>query len=344
MRTAPLRAAIGTFAVASCVAVSSAGQTTATADALFKEGLKQMKAKRYDEGCPKIAESQKLEPRPGTLFTLAECWRKGERIATALALYEEYLREFDRMPADAKGKQRGRDKIAKKWREQIDKDVPRLTIMLPEDAPEGTVVKMDGAELGAPSLGIGLPVDPGERVLTTQAPGGELNEQRVTIAKKEGKSIELVVKPAPAEPEAEAEPVASPPPPAPDPTPAPDDAPQDDGGSSLPGNKTLGYIAGGVGLVGAVVGTIAGAVVFGKKGTINDHCGIGGDETACDREGKEAADSAQTFGLISTIGFGAAIVGFGAGTVLVLTASDPEADAAGVPMPRRGYVGLHGRF
>ena len=62
------------------------------AEVLFEDGVRLMKAGQFDEACPKIAESQRLEPRPGTLFTLAECLANDGKIATALARYEEYLR------------------------------------------------------------------------------------------------------------------------------------------------------------------------------------------------------------------------------------------------------------
>ena len=37
------------------------------ADALFKEGRALLDAKKFDEACPKLAESQRLDPGAGTL-------------------------------------------------------------------------------------------------------------------------------------------------------------------------------------------------------------------------------------------------------------------------------------
>ena len=65
-----------------------------------------MLAGRYDTGCPELAESYRLDPAPGTLFTLAECERKGGNIATALARYDDYLQLFNRMSPDEQAHQR----------------------------------------------------------------------------------------------------------------------------------------------------------------------------------------------------------------------------------------------
>ena len=46
------------------------------------------------------------------------------------------------------------------------------------------------------------------------------------------------------------------------------------------------------------------------------------DSTACNAKGKSAADDAKVLALISTVSFGVGVVGLGAGTVLLLGASD----------------------
>src|SRR5690349_1860666 len=64
---------------------------------LFNQGLEAMRARRFEEGCPKLEQSYQLKPRPGTLFTLAECEAQRGRIATAVRRYEEYLKAFESM-------------------------------------------------------------------------------------------------------------------------------------------------------------------------------------------------------------------------------------------------------
>src|SRR3954465_13628820 len=63
----------------------------AAAEALFNRGKADMDAGRYEAGCKAIAESQRLDPRPGGLFTLAVCETQGGRIASAMTHYGDYL-------------------------------------------------------------------------------------------------------------------------------------------------------------------------------------------------------------------------------------------------------------
>jgi hypothetical protein len=77
-------------------------QDIAAAEALFDKGVADMKAGRYETGCKAIAESQRIDPRPGTLFTLATCEAQWGRIATAVSRYGDYLAVYERLPDDKK--------------------------------------------------------------------------------------------------------------------------------------------------------------------------------------------------------------------------------------------------
>src|ERR1700733_10594176 len=74
------------------------------AQAAFERGLAQMEAGRFDLGCPAVEESYKLDPRPGTLFTLAECEAKRGHLATAVRRYDDYLSLWSALPPDKKQK------------------------------------------------------------------------------------------------------------------------------------------------------------------------------------------------------------------------------------------------
>jgi hypothetical protein len=73
---------------------------------------------------------------------------------------------------------------------------------------------------------------------------------------------------------------------------------------------------------GIVAGSVTGAMVLGKKGTVSDNC-VG---AACSAEGKSAADSGKSLATASTVCFGVGLAGAAAAVVLLVT--EPKADAA----------------
>ncbi|WP_437840006.1 tetratricopeptide repeat protein [Sorangium sp. So ce1153] len=319
-----LACGLGAMTLAARAAPARA-QDVAAAEALFNRGLAEMQAGRYESGCPALSESYRLDPRPGTLFTVAECEARRGRVATAATRYGDYLALYARLTPDAQAKQKGRNKIATQRKAALTPDIPELTLSLPEGAPPGTVVKRDELELGAPMLGVPLPTDPGDHVVTTQAPGGPLTEARISIAKGEKKQITLEVKAAPPEtPAAAAPPGAQPPPVTPPPPPATDTARR---GSW---QTTTAFVVGGVGIAGLALGGVMGGLALSKKATVDDNC----DGTICNHEGKLAADSSRTFALVSTIGVGVGVVGVGAALVLLLAAPSPPASSASASLPR----------
>src|SRR5262249_24412526 len=53
------------------------------ADRLFKEAEVLARAGRYAEACPKLEESERLDPGIGTQFNLADCYERTGRVAHA---------------------------------------------------------------------------------------------------------------------------------------------------------------------------------------------------------------------------------------------------------------------
>lgn len=152
-----------------------------------------MEAGQYQTDCKAIAESQRLDPRSGTLFTLARCERLWGHVATAVTHYRDYLWLFERMTESEQARQNElhRPEEARAQRDLLSAEVPELMRSLPPDAPIGTMVKRDDVVVSSAMLGVALPLDPGEHVVSTQAPGGPVWEQRFTIALKEKKQMGL---------------------------------------------------------------------------------------------------------------------------------------------------------
>jgi hypothetical protein len=165
----------------------------AGSEALFNRGVERMEVGDFAKGCPALVESYGIDPRPGTLFTLAECEAKWGHIATAYALYGDYLKLLETLPPDKKARQvqAGRDKDSRAQRAVLGPQVPELTIVLGPGVPRGAVVKCDQMKLADSSLGVALPVDPGRRVVTLEVPGRPLVEQRVRVLPGEKKQVVL---------------------------------------------------------------------------------------------------------------------------------------------------------
>lgn len=307
------------------IASQAGAQAVALAESHFNRGLADMLAGRYETGCPALAESHRLDPRPGRLFTLAECEAKWGRIAVAVARYNDYLALYARLPASEQALQAERKRIAQEQRDALAPLVPQLTLILPPDAPPGTIVQRDGITLQQPSLGVALPVDPGEHVVTTQAPSGPVTEIRFTIERSESKTIELEVKPPPppedprsATLSATAQPAAM----APLATRPTAPVLPDDRGS---GRRALVYVTGGLGAAGLIAGAVTGGLALNASSVADDHCvDVRPGVASCDDSGKDAGDRAKTLGLVSTIGFGAGAALAGTAVLLLLTEPSPR--------------------
>jgi hypothetical protein len=331
------------------IATPALGQDVEAATTLFNRGLSDMEAGWYTTACPALAESQRLDPRAGRLFTLSQCEVRWGRVATAVTRLGEYLQLYEHLPPDQKTKQEERSKVAKEQLSKLTPEVPELTLSLPPGAPAGTLVKRDDAVVADAAFGVSLPVDPGEHVVSTQAPGGTVWELRFAIARGEKKPLLLEVKAVrPAPPPAV---LAATPDPAKQSTPPPETK------AGPSGRRVAVYAVGGLGIAGFVLGGVMGGLALGKKSTIESHCGsaVNMAPTLCDQVGVDAGKSIKPLGLVSTIGFASGLVGVTAVVVLLVTepsAAKPTTNARGWWIspevisldPRGGTLGVYGSF
>ncbi|MBW2458566.1 MAG: tetratricopeptide repeat protein [Deltaproteobacteria bacterium] len=267
------------------------------AGALFDRGLQAMLAGDYESGCPDLQKSYALEPLAGVMFTLAECYAKWGKLAAALEYYREYIDLVAALPPDKQARQAERKQVANDQYAALEPQVPTLTLVMPKDAPAGLVVELDGEALGPDGLSKALRLDPGMHQVVVRAPSGEARTYDEDLAA--GARRVLTLEP-------------------------PD---SDSGQTARPGGDgswgpmhTAAVVAGGVGVVGLVVGLITGGMAMGEAGTIDDNC----VDTQCNQTGLDAADSGQTLAAVSTAGFVIGGIGLAAGTVLWLVAPDSE--------------------
>lgn len=147
-------------------ALAASPQEQQLAQALFDEARALMDAKRYGDACPKLAESQRLDPGGGTLLNLAICHEKEGRLATARNDFDEAL------ALAIKDGRKDRQKIAHERIAAIEGAIPRVSIVVtgPSDI-EGLEVKLDGLVLRRVAWGVATRVDPGSHVVEATATG-----------------------------------------------------------------------------------------------------------------------------------------------------------------------------
>jgi len=305
----------------------------AAAQALFDQAQALMTQQRWSEACPKLEESQRLDPGGGTLLHLAACREHEGKTATAWAVYQDAL---------ASAKRDGRKDRAKIAQGRIDALSPRLRRLRVKVAPNdkklaGFRVLRDETPIGAALWGDPFPVDPGPHTITATADGYKTWSTTIDVPERGGETTVEI-------PELDADPGAGTgeAPPKPEEPPSRrrvEDATRGDV------QRTVGLALGGVGVAGVVVGGVFGALALSRTQTADDNC-TGPQKDRCNAAGVEAGNESASFGNISTLAFiagGAFAVG---GAVLYFTAPEHGPSARVVPLAAPGAVGLSfaGRF
>lgn len=327
--------------------VAHAAADPAAAEQLYDEAKKLIGSGHYADACPKLEQSQKLDPGMGTQFHLADCWQHVGRTASAWAQFREVASE-----ARAAG-QTARARVAKDRADALEPFLTKLVIApgVTSTIP-GLAVRRDGTEVPRESWGSPIPVDPGNHEVSASAPDKQ-SWQTSVDAEGQGKvvtvdvpmladvapppppPVAVVPTPAPAPAPALAPPPA--PPPAIAQQSAPITTPRTDRGtvgvtSAMPGSeepvlqnrggtqRAVGWIFVGAGLAGVGIGAYFGTRWIEDHETANLHCPNG----ACDSIGIANNDAATTQARYLLASGGGGIVALVLGTVLVATAPSPR--------------------
>jgi hypothetical protein len=306
---------------------------SSAAAARLAEGRRLMSAGNFTEACPKIAESQSLAPSPLTAMTLAGCYQKAGKLATAYATY--------RAAADS-ASSANKKKIALTAKHLSDALEPKLShLTIKVQGGSDVTVQCDGEAVQESDLGTPVPRDGGGHDIEASAPGKKTWKKHVELAES-GQALEVDV------PRLEAD--------APEPAASSDASGASDketsastdassqGRSAGATQRIVGIAVGGLGIAAAALGTYAG---LHANSTYKDALGAcGGTPTCTSANGLSLRSSASTWATVSTASFiigGAAIAG---GAVLYFTAPhDHGAQAPTVGVAPAGTgVSLVGQF
>jgi hypothetical protein len=320
----------------------------AAAQALFDEARALVRAQRFSEACPKLAESQRLDPGIGTQFHLADCYERQGKLASAWANFLEVVSQ-----ARASG-QSEREKLATRRAAKLEPRLSKLRIVVPAlNQIAGLNIQRDGIPVGAAQWDTSLPVDPGEYEIIAAAPERRSFVKKVrveagTVATLEIPELEATAPSAPAlAPVRPAKPATRRA--APHATRSVRKPASDDRGTGETSSGSNGWVIalGTTGLVGVGAGTALGLMARSKYEESKDHC-ASSNENLCSAKGVDRRDDAFVLGNASTVGFiigGVALAGAG---VLWLTSGSAKPSQARVRDVRvgvtRGAVILRGQF
>jgi tetratricopeptide (TPR) repeat protein len=145
------------FTLLACRDARAAGADDAAAQVLFDEARRLSGEGRFAEACDKFAESQRLDPQPGTQLNLADCYEKIGRTASAWAGFVQVAE------LAAKLEQTQRQHEAERRAKLLKSKLSTLAVEV-ADPVEGTVVRrlsaVGNSEIGAAQWGMAIPVDP----------------------------------------------------------------------------------------------------------------------------------------------------------------------------------------
>jgi hypothetical protein len=246
-------------------------------------------------------ESIKLDPtKLQTMVELAELEEQLGKPDQA-KIHWAMARDKAAQAGAANTKKRAEERLA-----ALEQSTAHLTLQLAADTPADAQILLDGAPVDRGALGAALTPNPGDHVVTVKAPGRDDATFPVKLAPGDNQTLAIA-----------AAPKAAPPPPPPPPPPVVTQKPPADEGVSLSTEsghtrRTLGLIAGGVGVVALGTGAVFWSVGWRDRG----HLGPDSDRNI-------------TIGQIGVVG-GAVLLT--AGVVLYLTAPSGDGKTAKLPV------------
>jgi hypothetical protein len=324
------RFAVTAFALAMGVgplARADAQPAAGAAELLDAEATSLMQQHRYAEACPKLAQSDRLHPGTGVLLRLGLCYELSGKTASAWSTFRE---------AAGRARHAGDEAVAQLATKRAGALEPRLikvTLQLaPGLEPAGVTVRCDGITLDRSAIGAPIPLDPGNHTVEASMPGRPPFRRTLVVA--EGDAPATLAVDLGAAPASSAAAVTGP-----------------DGSDAAPRGstqRTMALVAGGVGVVGIVVGTIFGALAMSNWNRARSECTSG--FSGCSPDALSLEPVVKSDALWSTVGFAVGAAGFVGGAVLWWTAPrTARAESSGyIVAPavdgHRFGVDLEGRF
>ena len=270
------------------------------ARANFQRAIELEQAGNYTTALETFRDVGQVRMTPQVRFHIATCEEKLGRLVTALGGYQLAFADADSVGDDFKG--------------EVERAVTRLQASIPKliinrgAGAEAAEIELDGVALGASSVGVAVPLDPGPHSVNAKAPDSQPFSQTVTIAENEQKDVEVVLIPIPPEQRANFGP---------------------GGPAEKPRSRVIPYVIGGVG----VASLIGSGVLFGlRQSTLSDlesKCGAG--RQSCPSNSRGEVSNLSLYNTTAQIALGVGVVGVGTAVgILLWQRKHPTTTATGM--------------
>lgn len=257
--------------VAAFVVAAPVTANAQDADKLFKEARRLVEAGDYAHACPMFADSERLEPAPGTLLNLADCEKNVGQLISA--------QEHYRLAASGFPKNDPRRAFCAKKADDLEPRIAHMTLRLAPGSPKDTVVKRNDAVVA--DLGKSERVDPGAMAIIVSAPGHV--DRPYPLALKDGDTIDLTLQVGAVQPERVEVVVTAPP-------------THEASASPL---RPIGIAVASIGLVSLATGVITGVMAIDRASTVTAHCNTT-TNVCIDQTGYDAAQDGRVLSPLST--------------------------------------------
>jgi hypothetical protein len=272
---------------------------------LFDEAKALMDKSNFPEACPKLAESEGLDPQVGTLLNLAVCYELTHMTASACATWRDAA-----AAAGARG-QAERAELGRERAERACSQAPQIVVNVTPQAGEATIaVTLANAALPREQWGVPTKLDPGEYEVRATESGHQPWSARFVVDEAHAPVVTV---------------------PALTPLPAPASTPAE--GPAAPTRSralvTAAWVSAGIGVAAVGVGVGFGVAAMNSVDASNESGRCVGNN--CNAEGSSDRDRARHQATVADVGFiagGAALI---SGAVLWVVASHlPKASSSGL--------------
>lgn len=290
---------VGLFSNA-LVAQAATPEDRAAAKQHLTQAQEAKKAGQLAEACGHLEEVERLDPKLPTLLELADCTEQLGKLVEARAHWAA-ARDRAKQLEKPQSRARAEERLA-----AVEKRVAHLTLQLAANTPAEAQVLRDDVALEPATLASAQALNPGDHVVVVKLAGHDDAKYDVKLAEGDNQTLTIAPGPATAPPPA-------PPPPPPQVVAPPPKLAVDSSSLAGSGQRTVGLITGGVGLVSIGIGAPLWFVGYRDGNSLGP-----------------TADQQLLAGQILVIGGGALLA---TGAVLFFTApSGSSSDRASVPV------------